>query len=98
MHDILIKGIGSYATPALKQTAAPTPSAPFGDMLKGAVQETNNLLQEAEGSALKVVAGDTGSLHQAMIALEKADISFRALLQVRNKVLEAYQEIMRMQI
>jgi flagellar hook-basal body complex protein FliE len=98
MHDKLIESVGSYPAPLLKQTTASVPSASFADALKGAVLETNKMLQDAEGSALKVVAGDTGSLHQAMIALEKADISFRALLQVRNKVLEAYQEIMRMQI
>jgi flagellar hook-basal body complex protein FliE len=98
MHDTFIRSVGGYATPAPKQTAASNPSAPFADMLKGAVLETNKLLQEAEGSVLNVVSGDTGSLHHTMIALEKADISFRTLLQVRNKVLDAYQEIMRMQI
>lgn len=98
MHDTLIKSVGGLAVPVLKQTAASNSSTPFSHVLKGAVQETNQMLQEAEDSALKVVAGDKGSLHQAMIALEKADISFRALLQVRNKVLEAYQEIMRMQV
>jgi flagellar hook-basal body complex protein FliE len=73
-------------------------SAPFADALKGAVADTNRLQREADGAAMSVLAGDAGSLHQAMIALEKADISFRTLLQVRNKVLEAYQEIMRMQV
>jgi flagellar hook-basal body complex protein FliE len=80
------------------RTPSAGPSAPFADALKGAVSDTEKLLREAEGVSLNVVANDTGSLHQAMIALEKADISFRALLQVRNKVLEAYQEVMRMQI
>jgi len=98
MYDATIKGVGSYPTPAGKQTPSVGSSTPFADVLKGAVSETNKLLHEAEGATLSVVTGDTGNLHQAMIALEKADISFRALLQVRNKVLEAYQEIMRMQI
>lgn len=98
MNDITIKGMGVNSLPVGKQTPTTSPSASFADTLKGAVSETNRLLQEADSAAVNVVSGDTGSLHQAMIALEKADISFRTLLQVRNKVLDAYQEIMRMQV
>ncbi|MGO9212512.1 MAG: flagellar hook-basal body complex protein FliE [Syntrophales bacterium] len=42
--------------------------------------------------------GNSGSIHDAVIALEKADLSFRKMIQVRNKILEAYQEVMRMQV
>jgi flagellar hook-basal body complex protein FliE len=52
----------------------------------------------ADKSIQNVQAGNTGGLHEAMIALEKADISFRTMLTVRNKLIEAYQEIMRMQV
>jgi len=41
---------------------------------------------------------DSGSIHEAMIALEKANISFRVMMTVRNKIMDAYQEIMRMQV
>jgi flagellar hook-basal body complex protein FliE len=98
MYDATIKNIGIPPASVEKKAQFANPTTSFADMFKGAVSETNKLLREADGAAMKVVAGDSGSLHHAMIALEKADISFRALLQVRNKVLEAYQEIMRMQV
>jgi len=74
------------------------PQAAFGDMLKQAVTEINQLQNSADKAITSVQLGQSGSIHEAMIALEKADISFRAMMQVRNKILEAYQEIMRMQV
>ncbi|MFH1081224.1 MAG: flagellar hook-basal body complex protein FliE [Pseudomonadota bacterium] len=98
MIDATIKGIGINPATTGRSSQPFGASIPFADALNGAVAETNKLQREADSAAMNVLAGDTGSLHQAMIALEKADISFRTLLQVRNRVLEAYQEIMRMQV
>jgi flagellar hook-basal body complex protein FliE len=70
----------------------------FGDVLKQAVTEINQLQNNADKAITRVQLGQSGNIHEAMIALEKADISFRAMMQVRNKILEAYQEIMRMQV
>lgn len=98
MIDATIKGLGMTPAPGGKSVPSSEVSATFADALKGAVVETDRLHKEADGAAMKVLAGDAGSLHHAMISLEKADISFRTLLQVRNRVLEAYQEIMRMQV
>jgi flagellar hook-basal body complex protein FliE len=70
----------------------------FSDALRNAVNEVNNQHQKADKAILNIQAGNTGGLHEAMIALEKADISFRTMLTVRNKIVEAYQEIMRMQV
>jgi len=74
------------------------PQGAFGDMLKQAVAEINQLQNNADKAITGVQLGQSGSIHEAMIALEKADISFRAMMQVRNKILDAYQEIMRMQV
>ncbi|MDD5722882.1 MAG: flagellar hook-basal body complex protein FliE [Syntrophales bacterium] len=70
----------------------------FGEMLKESVQEINKLQTDADVAIRKVELEGSGSIHEAIIALEKADISFRAVMQVRNKILEAYQEVMRMQV
>ena len=70
----------------------------FGKMLKESVQEINQLQTDADVAIKKVELEGSGSIHEAIIALEKADISFRAVMQVRNKILEAYQEVMRMQV
>ncbi|MBW2559664.1 MAG: flagellar hook-basal body complex protein FliE [Deltaproteobacteria bacterium] len=70
----------------------------FGTLLRGKIEEINQLKLDADDAIAKVELSDSGSIHNAMIALEKADISFRAMMQVRNRMLEAYQEVMRMQV
>ncbi len=67
----------------------------FGQQLKLAVEAVNDLQQEADSATEQVVKGSMG-IHEGMLALSKADISLRLLLQVRNKVLDAYREILRM--
>jgi flagellar hook-basal body complex protein FliE len=70
----------------------------FSDALSKAVAEVNTLHQDADKAVQNIQAGHTENLHEAITALEKADVSFRTLLTVRNKLIEAYQEIMRMQV
>lgn len=70
----------------------------FMEALQSAVNEVTRLQRDADKAVMDVQTGQTGSLHGAIIALEKADISFRTMLQVRNRLLEAYQEVMRMQV
>ena len=69
----------------------------FGDMLQDAVKSVNNRMIQAEELANRLALGDDVDIAQVMSAMAKADISFRLLLQVRNKALSAYDEIMRMQ-
>ena len=66
--------------------------------LKNALGEVNDLQQKADQAIQQLVGEGKGDLQETMIALEKADVSFRLMMQIRNKVLEAYQEIMRMQV
>jgi len=70
----------------------------FGDLLAAVVGQTNEQQQNADQAIQQVQAGGEKNLHEAMIAMEKADISLRYTVQVRNKAIDAYQEIMRMQI
>lgn len=67
----------------------------FGQKLKQAVEAVNELQEHADSATEQVVKGSMG-IHEGMLALSKADISLRLLMQVRNKVLEAYREISRM--
>ncbi len=71
--------------------------AGFGDMLKQAISQVNQRLKEADELANRLAMGEHVDIAQVMSAMAKADISFRLLLQVRNKALNAYEEIMRMQ-
>lgn len=70
----------------------------FGAVLKDAIMDINNLQNDADKAIANVQLEDAGSIHDAMIALEKAGISFQVMMQVRNKILDAYQEVMRMQV
>ena len=70
----------------------------FKGMLKDAVGEVNNLQKEADTLAVKLASGDVEDVHRAMIAMQKAKLALDLTIQVRNKVIDAYQEIMRMQV
>lgn len=90
--------------PALTGPAPTGPAAvsqaehSFGDILKNMVAETNQSQQTADQAMQQLHSGGEKNLHGAMISMEKADISMRYMIQVRNKAIEAYQEIMRMQV
>lgn len=70
----------------------------FGEMLSSSISQVNNLQVEANKAAQKLVAGETKNIEEVMIASEKADIAFRSMNQIRTKVIDAYKEIMRMQV
>lgn len=70
----------------------------FGDLLKEKLQEVNKLQSEADALASKLMVGEQVDLHQVMIAAEQANLALQLTVQIRNKIIEAYQEISRMQI
>ena len=70
----------------------------FAEALKDSLSEVNRTQLSADHAAEQVATGETKNLHAAMIKMEEADISLRLMVQVRNKAIEAYQEIMRMQV
>jgi flagellar hook-basal body complex protein FliE len=70
----------------------------FADTLKEAVQNVNQLHLEADRKAQELATGKTDDIAGVMIASEKADVALRAMVQVRNKIIDAYQEIMKMQV
>ena len=80
--------------------AAASPAAaggPFADTLRGAMDEMGQLSSQAETKVAGVLEGNGVDVHSALIAVEKADLSFQLMMQVRNKIVSAYQEISRMQ-
>jgi flagellar hook-basal body complex protein FliE len=81
------------------ETGAATPAGggTFADALGKAIANVDKLQVEADREASAVAKGG-GNLHEMAIALEKADVSLRVAAKVRNKVVEAYQEVMRMQV
>lgn len=71
---------------------------PFSDYFKEALYRTNELLIDADSIADDFAAGRTDNIHQVMLAAEKANIALQFTMQIRNKLLDVYNEIMRMQI
>ena len=82
-------------------TAAPeTGSAKpkFASFLESAVAEVDGKLKAADAEKTKLFTGETNNLHQAMISMQEASVAFSLMVEVRNKLVESYQEIMRMQV
>jgi flagellar hook-basal body complex protein FliE len=69
----------------------------FADALGKAVGQVDKLQTDADAQAAQVASGG-GNLHETALAMEKADISMRLLTRVRNKIVDAYQEVMRMSV
>jgi flagellar hook-basal body complex protein FliE len=69
----------------------------FADTLRGAIDEMGELGTQADEKVAGVLSGNGAEVHSALIAVEKADLSFQLMMQVRNKIVSAYQEISRMQ-
>jgi flagellar hook-basal body complex protein FliE len=79
------------------EVKAPTGGKSFTDTLKDSVAKVEQMQQTANQSVTDLAVGRTKTLHETMISVEQASISMNMLLAVRNKVVSAYQEIMRMQ-
>lgn len=73
-------------------------SVDFGQVLSEAMNEVNQAQVESNKQIENMLSGEIQDIHTAMIAVQKADLSFQMMMQVRNKLIDAYQEIMRMQV
>lgn len=100
-NPISQKDLESLANPTGTGTLGKSGSvggASFGDVLGKMVEEVNTKQMTAGQAVRDLQSGQNVSLHQAMIAMEEASVSFQLMVEVRNKLLESYQELMRMQI
>ena len=79
-------------------TGAAAPADGFGKMLDGLVATVDAKQAEAKALTQQVLLGDSGQLHQSVIAMQEAGVSFSLMVEVRNKLIESYQELMRMQV
>jgi len=97
------------AGPILPISGAPLPQAirpageasgggAFQDVFAGAIQKVEAFGQEASGSVERFLSGEGEELHNTVLATTRAELAFEMFLQTRNKVVSAYQEIMKMQV
>lgn len=85
--------------PADAATAVDGAGVDFAQTLKNAIDQVNQSQQSANAMAEKFAAGDSNAnLHEVMIELQKASVSFQEMIQVRNKLVSAYQDVMNMQV
>lgn len=79
--------------------SSPAGGADFANVLQNSIAQVNQTQQQAETMAANFAAGNsTENLHDVMIALQKANISFQEMIQVRNKLVSAYHDVMNMQV
>ena len=71
--------------------------ASFGQWLKESIESVNKMQTESDSAALKLVNGENKDIHGTMIAMQKASTSMSLMMEVRNKIISAYEEIKRMQ-
>ena len=77
---------------------SPVSASGFSSVVQRFIDDTNNQQLQADRSVERLATGQSDSVHETMLALTKADLSLRVFMEVRNKVIDAYQEVMRMQL
>jgi len=91
-----IPGIGPAAGPKVGTVGAPEKG--FGEFLTESLQKVNDLQKDADAATVQIAEGGDAGIQEAMVAIEKADVAFKLMMEVRQKILDAYQEITRMQV
>ncbi|KMQ51158.1 Flagellar hook-basal body complex protein FliE [Chitinispirillum alkaliphilum] len=88
------------SNPAERKPAANNPlqGPSFKDTLNGFLKDVNELQQKADVSIKKMSAGEITDVHQVMSTVEEANVAFNMMMEIRNKVMDAYQEIMRIRL
>jgi len=98
MSDLRIPAVGPAALAPLA-APQPAPSGPgFGEALHQALDRVNQAQATADQASQDFSVGRTQDAASTLIAVEKANLAFQLTLQVRNRLVEAYQEVMRMQV
>lgn len=83
-------------SPSISKSAVP--GASFADTLGTAVQQVNQMQKTADKAMTDLATGKTDNVADVMIQTEQADIAIKLMMQVRNKIIDAYQEVMKMQV
>lgn len=91
-------GPGSILPDGMRPAPTNVPSGGFGQMLEGLVDTVSTKQAEASDLTKRVLLGESDQLHQSVIAMQEAGVAFTLMVEVRNKLVESYQELMRMQV
>lgn len=97
MNNVNLAGVANSYLPDAKALDPGAGGVSFGDVLKNAVSSVNQLNDNAAAQVNSLLQNGSGDMNSVMIAVEKADVSFQLMMQVRNKIVSAYQDIEKMQ-
>lgn len=78
--------------------SAGSQNMPFEDLVRGLIQDTNSQQTAVRDSVQQLVSGETDSIHDVVLTASRADLAFRLVMEIRNRLISSYQEIMRMQV
>lgn len=101
MNDFKIQSVLNSLQTNVEKKVDKNPEAEgksFSEILKDTIGEVNDLQKQSDEEIMRFVSGENTDVHSAMLAMQKADISFQTMMQIRNKILDAYKEIMRTQV
>ncbi len=96
MSDMRISGAGAGGQLPDIKPGAKEPGAGFDDLMQEAIDKISQVQTDADKAVKELTAG--GDPTEAIIAMEKADMNFQMMVEVRNKLISAYEEVMRMQV
>jgi flagellar hook-basal body complex protein FliE len=96
--DLPVQSLQNNMQKSISGSESSSKGVSFGEFLNSAIKQVDGLQKESEKLNEALAMGLTDNLHQVMIASEKASIAMQFTMQVRNKIMDAYQEIMRMPI
>jgi len=94
--DLGTSRVDQFSSSATNESA--DPRSGFLETLQRSMEEVNADQLQADTSIKDLVAGKSKNIHETMLQIQKADLSLKTMMQVRNKILEAYKEIIRMQV
>lgn len=86
---------GQENLPQQKIVGSQKGAASFKDVLSGFLKEVNELQLTADESIQKLATGEVKDVHQAMLKVSEADVSFKLMMEVRKKLMDAYKEVMK---
>ena len=93
-----IEGEGALSAQRRLDRSTGAEESSFKDMLQGIVSQVDTLQKDADASIRGLVNGETQNIHDVTVKMEEADVAFDLMMQVRNKLMEAYQELIKTQV
>jgi flagellar hook-basal body complex protein FliE len=100
-EELSVSGVGPRSIgpkPPVPPSIRRGETSSFKDLLVNSISEVQRLQTQADQSIRELVSGEIADVSQVLVAIEKADIAFNTMMQIRNKIVEAYQEVIRMSV